>query len=96
MFTLAAVLWLAGSPMAAPASSYYNVYPIPKRYDYQPRKPMVLYELPPLGVIMHCGLAYACTHMYGNRCVFYMPKGMKEPIAWVGQQTIPTPRSPTK
>ncbi len=75
MLTIAAVLWMAGSPMAAPTSSYYNVYPIPKRFDHRPTKRMTLYEMSPLGVIMHCGLAYACTHVYPDHCVFYMPVG---------------------
>ncbi len=73
MLTLAAVLWMMGSPMAAPP--YYNVYPLPKMYDYQPRKRMTLYEMSPLGVILHCGLAYACTQVYPDHCVFYMPTG---------------------
>jgi len=72
MIYLLAFLLLSSPTAAAP---YYNVFPIPKRFDYQPRKKMTLYEVSPWEVVMHCGLAYACTKMMGSSCIFYMPKG---------------------
>jgi hypothetical protein len=54
----------------------YNRFPIPPRFDHQPTKRMILYEVSPASVMYHCrGMAYACTFTMRSYCIFYMPVG---------------------